>query len=60
MTGIENKKIEKIADEWTFVCSVHRDELIGIMKADGQKEFLIYQLKVMVKLYIMMLKLMKS
>ena len=33
----EQKKLKKIADEWTFVCSVHRDELIGIMKADGQK-----------------------
>ena len=31
------KNLKKIDDKWTFVCSIHRDELIGIMKADGQK-----------------------
>lgn len=34
----EKKKDEKGIDEsWTFVCSLHRDELIGITKKDGDK-----------------------
>ena len=33
----EQKKLKKIDDKWTFVCSVHHDELIGVIMADGQK-----------------------
>ena len=33
-----NEKLKKgIGEDWQFVCSIHRDELIGIVKAKDQK-----------------------
>lgn len=31
------KKLKNIDDHWEFVCSLHRDELIGIVKEKGSK-----------------------
>ena len=36
--GIMKKKVKKgIDSDWKFVCSMHRDELIGVIKKEGQK-----------------------
>ncbi len=33
----EQKTKKKIKDDWKFVCSLHHDELIGVMKKEGSK-----------------------
>ncbi len=33
----KQKASKGIADDWQFICSMHRDELIGIVKKEGQK-----------------------
>lgn len=33
----DQKKSKKIDESWSFICSLHHDELIGIVKKEGQK-----------------------